>query len=152
MACFAQARGVWLHDASRGGGTFDSIRESFGRRVKGVPADNLRMQLTMHVWAKNLRMALGMEPLEMHALMAQLVVLYEDLRIELKAASDFSDTSLEGNYRRNYFIRRTTGTLVENLKSRVPKGACGSDSHPRHQLLSVFAFLGLWRPPRSCRL
>lgn len=71
------------------------------------------MQLTKRVWAKNLRMALGLEPLEMHALMTQLIVLYEDLRIELKAASDFSDTSDEGNYRRTYFIRRTTGTLVE---------------------------------------
>lgn len=67
----------------------------------------------MRLWTKNLRMALGTEPLEMHALMAQLVVLYEDLRIELKAAEDASSGTDEDNYRRTYFIRRTTGTLVE---------------------------------------
>jgi ATP/maltotriose-dependent transcriptional regulator MalT len=71
------------------------------------------MKLTMRMWSRNLRMALGMEPVEMHALMAQLSVLYEDLRIELEAAELANGMTDEQNYRRNYYIRRTTGTLVE---------------------------------------
>ena len=78
--------------------------------------DNPIMQLVKKVWAKNLRIALGLPPLEMHALMARLAVLYEDLRIELAAASEESLPRMDVNepiYRKLYFIRRSIATLLE---------------------------------------
>ena len=53
---------------------------------------------------------------EMHALIARLSVLYEDLRIEMFGTADPSvgrlDYSSEA-YRKNYFLRRSLATLVE---------------------------------------
>lgn len=51
-----------------------------------------------------------------HALMVRLAVLYEDLRIELMATAEGSIPVLDSTderYRRNYFLRRCTATMVE---------------------------------------
>lgn len=74
------------------------------------------MPVTRKAWAKNLRIALGLPPLELHASIARLSVLYEDLRIELAAAAEPSLPALDYNsdsYRRNYFMRRAMATLLE---------------------------------------
>ncbi len=64
---------------------------------------------------KPLWVALGMEPVMLHASIARIAVLYEDLRIELLGAEK-SLPELEAigeNYRRNYFVRRSIATLLE---------------------------------------
>jgi hypothetical protein len=55
-----------------------------------IPPILWSMQLVKVLWSRNLRTALGLDPIHMHALMAQLAVLYEDLRIELFSATDYS--------------------------------------------------------------
>lgn len=52
----------------------------------------------------------------LHENIARLAVLYEDLRIELTAASASSIRKLDrvdSRYRRNYFLRKCIGTIVE---------------------------------------
>jgi hypothetical protein len=51
----------------------------------------------------------------LHASLAQVAVLYEDLRIELKGFEmSFPELQAIGeHYRRNYFVRRSIATLVE---------------------------------------
>jgi hypothetical protein len=60
--------------------------------------------------------ALGVEPLAAHAEIARIAVLYEDLRIELTAASENEMPKLDtinARHRRTYFIRRAIATLRE---------------------------------------
>ena len=55
-------------------------------------------------------------PAEMHAHIAQIAVLFEDLRLELTGVSEESLKPLEtigAKHRRNYFLRRSVATLVE---------------------------------------
>jgi len=65
---------------------------------------------------RELSRVFGSKPGEMaHAYMARLAVLYEDLRIETSAiylqSAELDIT--DEKYRRNYFLRRSIGTLVE---------------------------------------
>ena len=73
------------------------------------------MTLTSRTVYKRLWAALGVEPVALHANVAQIAVLYEDLRIELKGfEKEFPDLQAIGeNYRRNYFVRRSIATLLE---------------------------------------
>lgn len=60
--------------------------------------------------------ALGVEPLAVHAEIARIAVLYEDLRIELTAARAEEMPSLDvinARHRKTYFLRRAIGTLRE---------------------------------------
>ena len=78
------------------------------------------MDLTSRTVYKRLWTVLGVEPFEMHAHMARLSVLYEDLRVELIGASEESIKVLEAigpAYRRNYFIRRSIATLLEFVEA-----------------------------------
>ncbi len=73
------------------------------------------MTLTSRTVYRRLWAALGVEPVALHANVAQIAVLYEDLRIELKGfEKEFPDLQAIGeNYRRNYFVRRSIATLSE---------------------------------------
>lgn len=64
---------------------------------------------------KRLWAALGTEPHALHGTIAQIAVLYEDLRIELTGyEKQLPDLEAIGeNYRRNYFVRRSIATLLE---------------------------------------
>lgn len=66
---------------------------------------------------RELRLVLPPSPGSLlHENIARLAVLYEDLRIELIAASTSSISKLDrvdSRYRRNYFLRRCIGTTVE---------------------------------------
>lgn len=66
---------------------------------------------------RQLRLALPPSPKSLlHENIARLAVLYEDLRIELIAASTASIRKLDrvdSRYRRNYFLRKCIGTTVE---------------------------------------
>jgi hypothetical protein len=60
--------------------------------------------------------ALGVEPLAAHAEIARIAVLYEDLRIELTAASENEMPKLDtinARHRKTYFLRRAVATLRE---------------------------------------
>ena len=72
---------------------------------------------------------------EMHALIARLSVLYEDLRIETFGIIeeelprlDYTDKS----YRKNYFLRRSVGTLIE-----VAEAIRMLDQNPDFQLVKA---------------
>jgi hypothetical protein len=61
-------------------------------------------------------MALGRENQDLHAHLARLTVLYEDLRLELLASAEDEMKVLDGNginYRKQYFMRRAIATTVE---------------------------------------
>ena len=67
-------------------------------------------------YTKNLYMALGRERTHLHAHLARLSVLYEDLRLELYAVSEPEVRFLDGtgvNFRKQYFMRRAIGTTLE---------------------------------------
>lgn len=71
--------------------------------------------MTSRTIYKRLWAALGLEPVDLHATLAQIAVLYEDLRLELTGfEKQFPDLQAIGeNYRRNYFVRRSIATLLE---------------------------------------
>jgi hypothetical protein len=73
------------------------------------------MAMTSRTIYKSLWAALGLGPVDLHAILAQVAVLYEDLRLELTGLEkEFPDLQAIGkNYRRNYFVRRSIATLVE---------------------------------------
>jgi hypothetical protein len=67
-------------------------------------------------YPKNLYMALGREHQHLHAHLARLNVLYEDLRLELCGVSEPEVRFLDGtgiNFRKQYFMRRAIGTTWE---------------------------------------
>jgi hypothetical protein len=74
------------------------------------------MPVTSRTSAKYLKPIFDTPDSELGPLIARLTVLYEDLRIELYGATDDSIPHLDGNttrYRKFYFLRRSTVTLVE---------------------------------------
>lgn len=67
-------------------------------------------------YTKNLYMALGRERPHLHAHLARLNVLYEDLRLELLGVSESEVPFLDGtgvNFRKQYCMRRAIGTTLE---------------------------------------
>jgi len=64
---------------------------------------------------------------EMHALIARLSVLYEDLRIEMFGVIEESIPALDytdEKYRKNYFLRRSIATLIEVAEAFRMLNAC----------------------------
>ncbi|MCI0419055.1 MAG: hypothetical protein L0312_07525 [Acidobacteria bacterium] len=63
----------------------------------------------------------------LHANIVRLAVLYEDLRIELYAVAEDSLPKLDtvdNRYRRNYFLRRSVGTLWEFAEALIMLDSC----------------------------
>src|SRR5262245_36346940 len=74
------------------------------------------MPVTYRIAVKRLKPIFDIPDSELGALLARLTVLYQDLRIELNGAVEDSISVLDGDgvrYRKFYFLRRSTITLVE---------------------------------------
>lgn len=85
------------------------------------------MPVTHRIAVKRLKPIFDTLDSELGALLARLTVLYEDLRIELYGATDDSFPKLDGNtvrYRKFYFLRRSTVTLIEFTSTLQRLGEC----------------------------